>query len=91
MFYAFNDIECLYNDLECFMLSLNVSKACPYIYIWLSSSNGRGRSIGDQLLDLAFMINHSQSTFMLLAHCQYLHRSNIVRVGHRTIPSSEIK
>ena len=32
MFYAFNDIECLYNDLECFML-INVSKACPYIYL----------------------------------------------------------
>ena len=36
MFYVLNDIECLYNDLECFMLS-NVSKAslslCLYIYL----------------------------------------------------------
>ena len=31
-FNALNDIECLYNDLECFMLS-NVSEACPYIYL----------------------------------------------------------
>ena len=61
MFNALNDIECLYTDLECFMLS-NVPKACPYIY--LSSSNGRGRSTDDQLFDLAFMNNYSQSTFM---------------------------
>ena len=33
-FYALNDIERLYNDLQCFMLS-NVSKACPYIYIYV--------------------------------------------------------
>ena len=62
MFYAFNDIECLYNDLECFMLS-NVSKPCPYVYIWLSSSSGRERCIDDQLLDLALVTNYSQSTF----------------------------
>ena len=84
MINAFNDIECLYNDLECFIL-LNVSKVCPYIYIWLSSSSGRGKSIDDQLLDLALMTNYSQSTFMLLTHCQYLHKFNIVRVGHATI------
>ena len=63
MFYALEyDIECLYNDLECFMLS-NVSKHV-LIYIWLSSSSGRGKSINDQLLDLALMTNYSQSTFM---------------------------
>ena len=65
MFYALNDIECLYNDLECFMLS-NVSKHV-LIYIWLSSSSGRERSIDDQLddqLDLALVTNYSQSTFM---------------------------
>ena len=60
MFNAFNDIECLYNDLECY---IECSKACPYIYL-LSSSSGRGRSIDDQLLDLALMINCSQCTFM---------------------------
>ena len=32
------------------------------IYIWLSSSSGR--SIDDQVLDLALMTNYSQSTFM---------------------------
>ena len=32
VFNAFDDTECLYNDLECFML-LNVSKACPYIHL----------------------------------------------------------
>ena len=32
IFNALNDIECLCNDLECFMLS-NVSKACPCIYL----------------------------------------------------------
>ena len=41
-------------------------KAC-LVYIWLSSSSGRGRSINDQLLDLALTTihyNYSQSTFM---------------------------
>ena len=38
----------------------------------------------DQVLDLALMTNYSQSTFMLLARCQYLHRFNIVWVGHPT-------
>ena len=33
------------------------------IYIWLSSSSGRGRSMDDQVLDLALMTNYSQSTF----------------------------
>ena len=33
MFYAFNDIECLYNDLV--LLLSNVSKVL--MYIWLSS------------------------------------------------------
>ena len=51
-------------DLECFMLS-SVSKHVP-IYIWLSSSSGRGRSVDDQVLDLALMTNYSQSTFTLL-------------------------
>ena len=32
-------------------------------YVWLSSSSGRGKSIDDQLLDLALMTNYSQSTF----------------------------
>ena len=34
------------------------------IYIWLSSSSGRGRSIDDQVLDLALVTNYSQSTFI---------------------------
>ena len=37
----------------------------------------------DQVLNLALMTNYSQSTFMLLARCQYSHRSNIV--GHPTL------
>ena len=39
----------------------------------------------DQVLDLALMTNYLQSTFMLVAHCQYYHRSDIVWVGHPTI------
>ena len=34
------------------------------IYIWLSSSSGSGRSMDDQVLDLALITNYSQSTFM---------------------------
>ena len=34
------------------------------IYICFSSSSGRGRSIDDQVLELALMTNYSQSTFM---------------------------
>ena len=34
------------------------------VYICLSSSSGRGKSIDDQVLDLALMTNYSQSTFM---------------------------
>ena len=43
----------------------NVSKACPYIYIFgYHRQVGKGRSINDQLLDLALMTNYSQFTFM---------------------------
>ena len=83
MFNAFNDIERLHNDLKCFMLS-NVLKASMSLYIWLSSSSGRGRSIEDQLLDLDLMTNsNSQSTFMwtVVSICIDF---NIVRVGHPT-------
>ena len=58
------------------------------IYIWLSSSSERGRSIDDQLLDLALVTKTIHSPLLcglLLAHCQYFHRFNIVRVGHPTI------
>ena len=41
------------------MLS-NVSNACPYIYLVIIVK----WSIDDQVLDLAFMTNYSQSTFM---------------------------
>ena len=54
MFYA---IALLCYAVECFI------KTCPYIIFWLSSSSGRGRSMDDQLLDLALMTNYSQSTF----------------------------
>ena len=64
MIYILNDIECLYNDLECFMLSSRMSLKHVLIYIWLSSSSERGRSMDDQVLDLALMTNYSQSTFM---------------------------
>ena len=66
-----------YSDIECFMLwyaILCYSMVCysvlscalkhVLIYIWLSSSSGRGRSIDDQVLDLALVTNYSQSTFM---------------------------
>ena len=33
MFYALNDTECVYNDLECFILS-NVSKTYMSLYIF---------------------------------------------------------
>ena len=50
-----------------------------YIYIWLSSSSGRGRNINDQLLDLYDYF----AWRLLLAHCQYFHRLiNIVQVRH---------
>ena len=68
-----------------FYAMLSMSLKYVLVYIWLSSSSGSGRSIDDQLLDLALTTNYSQSTFMLLARCQYLHRFNIARVGHRTI------
>ena len=48
------------NTLEC----LNASSKHVLICIWLSLLSGRGRSIDDQLLDLALMTNYSQSTFM---------------------------
>ena len=65
-----------------FCLSYSILKHV-LIYIWLSSSSGRGRSMDDQVLDLALMTNYSQSIFMwTVASCQYLHRFNIVWVGH---------
>ena len=57
------------NDIERFMLCCRMSPKRVLIYIWLSSSSGRGRSIDDQVLDLALMTNYSQSTFLLLARC----------------------
>ena len=80
MFYTFNDIECLYNDLEYFMLS-NVSKARPYIYLVTIVKWKRK----EHRLDLALTIHNPLLCGPLLAHCQYLHRFNIVRVGHPTL------
>ena len=41
-------------------------------YIWLSSSNGRERSIDDQVLDLALMTIYSPLLCgLLLARCHY--------------------
>ena len=71
------------------MVFYSVSLKHVLIYIWLSSSSGRGRSIDDQVLDLA-LIHSPLSCGLLLARCQYLHRSNIVWIGHPTlIPSRD--
>ena len=55
MFYARLSYTMLFCD---FLVCLSTVKHV-LIYIWLSSSSGRGRSMDDQVLDLALMTNYS--------------------------------
>ena len=65
MFYAKLSYAMLcYSMVFCAMLFFLMSLKHVLIYIWLSSSSGRGRSIDDQVLDLVLITNYSQSTFM---------------------------
>ena len=71
-------------DVEWFMLS--------WRYIWLSSPSGRGRSIDDNnywILPLRLTIHSPLLCGLLLARCHYLHRFDIVRVGHPTQSSNQ--
>ena len=59
-----NDAELCYDILSLLSVSLYSILKRVLIYISLSSSSGREKSIDDQLLDLALVTNYSQSTFM---------------------------
>ena len=67
-----------------FCLSVFYSKTRPYIYLVIILKWKEKEHRWPRKLDLALMTNYPLLCGLLLARCQYLHRSNIVWVGHPT-------
>ena len=81
MFY----VKLSYTILLCDILSYSSLSLSLYIYIYIFSYHPQ---VEGEVLDLALVTNYSQSPILrglLLARCHYLHRSDIVWVGHPTM------